>query len=188
MKVKRLLLFCTLLLLGFTLLSCDLLRLECEWVRGLPPDVPEGWRLSRIEMDYRANEVINSVSLYEYANDGVLREILTSGDTVYVRRKSFEFDFNESDQLERVETDYESSKGKVYGTFCNLDPSGYGTPVPPTEGHQDTQSRTASDGDYLEEYVYSSSGDNMGQLINVVQYWESKEPSSEDEESFPASS
>lgn len=180
MKVKRSFLICLLLLFGFTLSSCDLLRLECEWVRGLPPDVQEGWRLARIETDYRNNGVINAVSLYEYQSDGVLREVNTSGDIVYVRRKSFEFTFNESDQLERVETDLENFKGKVYGTFCNLDPSGYGTSVPAIERHQDTQSRIVSSGEYLEEYIYSSSGDNTGQLINTVGYRRSKEPSDKD--------
>jgi hypothetical protein len=180
LQVKRLLLLCTLLLLGFALSSCDLLRFEGRWVWGLPPDVQEGWRLSRIETDYHGNGVINAVSDYEYDSEGLLREVITSGDRVPVKGKSFEFTFKDDDQLERVEVDYENFKGKIYRYFCNVDPSGYGTPVPAIEGHQDTQSRIESIGGYLAEYVYSNSGDNSGQLINVIQYKESKEPSDED--------
>ncbi len=176
----RTLLVCSLLCLAFTLASCDLLRFEGLWARGLPPSVPEGWRLSRIETDYHNNGVINSISNYEYDTEGVLREVVVSGDRPSTKRKTFEFIFNDDDQLEQVKVDYVNFKDKVYRYTCNIDTSGYGTPVPPAEGHLDTRSRTIGSGEYIEEYVYSSSGKNTGQLINVVDYKESKEPSDND--------
>ena len=167
MKVKRLFLICLLLLLGFALVSCESLRFEGRWVMGHPPDVPEGWRLSRIETDYYNNGVINSVSLYEYANDGVLREILISGDTTPVKRKSFEFTFKDDDQLDKVKVDYENFKGKIYRFSCNVDPSGYGTPVPPIDGHQDTQSRIESfDDDELLAKLHKSPKETIVKKAN----------------------